>query len=575
MKIKTERVDDIPLLIAEMEKSKMSKLLNEHFPNHGNWQGLDGGKVALIFLTYILSSSDHRLSHVEPWALERLETLRYCTGNSELTSKDFTDDKLGSLLDKYQDDEAWDNFENAHNQQLINIYNLDLKSEPIRLDAMITQSHRPCSGDFQYGHSKQHRPDLPQLKTMLATLDPLAIPLFSYTVSGNSADDVLYLPVIEKCEELALKNQLFVGDSKMSSQPIRHYLQSKGHYYLTPLSKKQCSNENITNYLAKQPAELTRLYKIEKQGQTEVKYLKAKAFEVNETLEMTDQEGIKHTWNERRIVVYSPSYAQSQRAAFENRMLKAQQELALLVDFKQGRKKLTSLAEVQDGVDKILQKHKVKKFIEVIIQEHIQTKTIRKHKDKPERTLNVSTFTLELQIDQTKQMQHIEQLGWRVYACNAPTDRLTTEQALICYRNEYRIEHKFDELLNRITALLPVFLQKEHRIKSLIRLLLLALKFVSTIQHQVRTNLKAKQQNIKELYPGNPTRATDNLTTNLILRAFKNIHLNIVSIEGKTSVSVSDLTQTQIQILGLLNMESEIYLGMNKLSFSDYDFSET
>ena len=44
--------------------------------------------------------------------------------------------------------------------------------------------------------------------------------------------------------------------------------------------------------------------------------------------------------------------------------------------------------------------------------------------------------------------------------CNAPTDRLTTEQASICYRNAYRIEHKFDELLNRITALLPVFFKK-------------------------------------------------------------------------------------------------------------------
>jgi len=196
---------------------------------------------------------------------------------------------------------------------------------------MITRSHRTASRDFQYGHSKQHRADLPQLKIMVATLDPLAMPLVSYTVSGNTADDVLYLPVIQECETLGLKHQLFVSDSKMSSQPIRHYLQSKGHYYLTPLSKKQCSNETLASYLDKQPAELTTLYKIEKE-----KRLKAKAFEVTKSIEMTTEEGVQNNWNERRIVVYSPSNFQNQKAAFENRMAKAKNGLAVLLGFKQG-----------------------------------------------------------------------------------------------------------------------------------------------------------------------------------------------------------------------------------------------
>lgn len=574
MKMKIERVDDIPLLISEMEKSKLSELLNEYFPDHGNWQGLDGGKVTVVFLTYILSCSDHKLSHVEPWALERLETLRYCTGNNALKSKDFTDDKLGLLLDKYSDDELWMKFENAHNQKLIDVYNLDMANEPIRLDAMITQSYRAAAGDFQYGHSKQHRSDLPQLKTMVATLDPLAMPLVSLTVSGNSADDTLYLPVIQQCETLELKHQLFVGDSKMSNLSTRCYLQSKGHYYLTPLSKKQCGKEQIQEYLSKIPvsSKLIQLFENQKTQQGEDKVLKAKAFEVRQTVQSTEDE---MTWNERRIIVYSPSYAKNQQAAFEKRLNKAQSDLSVLLESKQGRKKLTTYPEVQQAVRGILKKYKVQSFINVDIKEEIQTKILRRYKNKPKRTVNFLTFSLEVTIDKNKQQQHLQQLGWRVYACNAPLSKLTTEQAIICYRNEYRIEHKFDELLHRITALLPVFLQKKHRIKALIRLLLLALKFVSTIEHQIRTELNAKQQTVKELYAGNPTRATNKPTTNLILRAFRNIHLNIVSIRGQTHVAVSDLTPTQLQIINLLNFSSEIYLGMNQLSFSNFNFSET
>ena len=40
---RTERVDDIPLLLAQMEKMNMAALLDKHFPMHGNWQGLSLG----------------------------------------------------------------------------------------------------------------------------------------------------------------------------------------------------------------------------------------------------------------------------------------------------------------------------------------------------------------------------------------------------------------------------------------------------------------------------------------------------------------------------------------------------
>ena len=61
----------------------------------------------------------------------------------------------------------------------------------------------------------------------------------------------------------------------------------------------------------------------------------------------------------------------------------------------------------------------------------------------------------------------------------------------------------------------------------------------------------------------------------MILRAFNNIHLTIVSVENKIHVKVSDLKPIQIKILQLLKIPPEIYLGMNQLFFSHFDFSET
>jgi hypothetical protein len=49
---KTERVDDVPLLLAQMDKMNIAMLLNKHFPMHGNWQGLSFGETVVTWLAY-------------------------------------------------------------------------------------------------------------------------------------------------------------------------------------------------------------------------------------------------------------------------------------------------------------------------------------------------------------------------------------------------------------------------------------------------------------------------------------------------------------------------------------------
>jgi transposase len=59
--ILTERVDDLPLLLEQMQRMNLPTLIDQHFPTHGNWQGLSLGWVSTIWLSSILSRGDHRL----------------------------------------------------------------------------------------------------------------------------------------------------------------------------------------------------------------------------------------------------------------------------------------------------------------------------------------------------------------------------------------------------------------------------------------------------------------------------------------------------------------------------------
>src|SRR5437879_13728797 len=93
----TERVDDIPLLLEQMQRMGLPTLFDDHFPTHGNWTGLSLGWVSTIWLSSILSRGDHRMVHVEPWVAKRLWPLRV-TIRPAARRVDFTDDRLHHVV---------------------------------------------------------------------------------------------------------------------------------------------------------------------------------------------------------------------------------------------------------------------------------------------------------------------------------------------------------------------------------------------------------------------------------------------------------------------------------------------
>jgi transposase len=245
-----ERIDDLPLLLAQLEQMRLRELLDRHFEVHGNWQGLSLGWVTLLWLTHLLSEGDHRLNQVEPWAVAHLQTLRAGTGQC-LYQQDLTDDRLAAVLDAFANDERWARLETALIQGLVRTYALE--TAVVRVDPTTVSSQRPLSpeGLFQFGHSKDQRPDCPQLKVNLATLDPLGLPLVTTVVAGNEADDPLYLPAIRRVQRmLGRGGRLYVGDAKMAALATRQEIARGGDYYLCPLPAQQLDTEQLDAYLA-------------------------------------------------------------------------------------------------------------------------------------------------------------------------------------------------------------------------------------------------------------------------------------------------------------------------------------
>ena len=353
-----ERVDDIPLLLAQMAKMEVARLLNKHFPTHGNWQGLSLGEVAVVWLAYILSEGDHRLNSVPGWAAGLLMTLIVCLGALRLRELDFSDDRLGVVLDRLgRDDAAWEAYERAQNATLLRVY--DIQARRVRIDSTTAKSYVAVTagGLFQFGHSKEHRPDLPQLKINQAVLNPLGLPLSTTVVSGECADDPLYVPAIRTVQaSRGHHGVLYVGDCKMASFDTRAYIAASHDYYLCPLPAVQMPAAALQALLVSVWTGAQPLAPVQRAPETAADQPQHIANGFSYSVTLKTGEGVE--WQEQRLVVQSLKHADAQQKALDKRQKKAEQEIEALNQRGRGRKRLDE-GETRAAVDAILKHHDV------------------------------------------------------------------------------------------------------------------------------------------------------------------------------------------------------------------------
>src|SRR5258706_7119973 len=558
LNVTTERVDDIPLLLSHSDKMGIPGLLDDYFKPHGNWEGMSLGWTTAIWLTHIVSEGDHRMNQVQGWAAQRVQTLSICTGQ-EVSERSFRDDRLALVLDALSHEQKWQQFETALNRQLIRVY--DLKPKRVRVDRTTASGYWTVTeeGLFQLGYSKDHRPDLPQLKVMLSALDPLGLPVATQVVSGERADDRLYLPAIAQVSQsLNAHGLLYVGDCKMAALDTRAYLEAQQDFYLCPLAASQMPEEVLDEYL--QPVwtgeqALTPVWREREAGKPEQM---AQGYERRITLSR-EVDGRTISWTERQLIVRSHKLAQASTQALHARLAKAQTELEGLNEHKQGKKRYTDTAALQQAAQAILKQHHVEGLLQVRIEEQVGERAVRAYGDRPAAVRVERTLHLHTSVDDQAVAKAVRRLGWRVYVTNHPTEGLSLEQAVLAYREEYLVEHGVGRLKGQPLLLSPMYVQSDQRATGLVRLLSIGLCGLNPLEVRGPPRLSDTQEHLAGLYAGNPKRTTQRPTAEALLGAFQGIHLSIVTLGHQLHRHLTPLSALQQRILALLDFSSDLY----------------
>jgi transposase len=557
LNIISERVDDIPLVLAQLERMGVQRLLDEHVPTHGNWVGLSLGGVTVVWLTPILSQADHRLNHVESWADQPCHTLRRCTGQ-HVHPLDVSDDRLAAVLEALSDEDRWSAFDGALTRQLLRVYALE--PERVRLDSTTASGYWAVTEDglFQFGHSTDHRPDLPQVKVLLSALDPLGLPVATDVVPGQRADDPLYVPAMTRVRKsLGRQGLLDVGDGKMGALETRAFIQAGGDSSLCPLSEIPLPPDVLEGYLAavwREQQPLTRITRMTAGGKRE------HIAEGDERLEPLTvmAAGEAMAWTERRLVVRSRPLARAGEAALRARLAKAQAAVAALNDRGRGKKRFTALTALQAAVEAIRIRHRVQGLLAVRDTEGVQERPLRRYGHRPATVRVARDLRVTAVVDRRAVAGAVRRLGWRVYATNAPADQLSLGQAVLAYRREDLIERDMGRLKGQPLSLTPMSLERDDHATGLIRLLLVGLRVLTRLEFVVRRRLAAARIVLAGLYAGNPTRATARPTAERLLEAFRGLTLTIIR-EGRHRRShLTPFSRVQRRILVLLDFPLDI-----------------
>jgi transposase len=559
----TERGDDVALRIGQLVKMGLPEVLDRHIPRHWTQRGLSWGWTAVIWLASIVTEGDHRKVSVETSLKGMRHTLSHLTAQAS-EPLDFRDDRLSHLLTHLSQPAYWHQIERDLNARSMEIY--DLSQDVIRCDApTVSGEHEvTAEGLVQFGHSKDD-PARPQLKVMIGSLDPWGMPRATDVLSGERADDGLYLPIIERIRTgLQTPGLLFVGACQRSALATRAYLARHQDWYLSPLPLTGTTAEAMDAWITEgvrqgERGALARIVRTNDRGHT---MRAAEGYEVERTCEAPDEAGDIAAWPERVLVVRSPLHADHQAAGWERRLSHAETTLAALTPPRgRGKRQITDEATLVAAIARVLTEHRVDGLLSVTWEKQVEqtTQYIGRgrgavHREK--RVLEKTRYHITHIVRQVATIAALRQrFGWKAFVTNAPPTPLSLQEAVWCYRHEYRVARSFNRLKSRV-HIAPLFVKLNDQSEGLTYLLPLGVRVLTVMEFVLRRSLQTDQTTLPGLHPENKARITDKPTAERILKAFANVSLTIIKHAAGEEIlrrltSLSGLQADSLQRLGL------------------------
>ncbi len=264
-------------------------------------------------------------------------------------------------------------------------------------------------------------------------------------------------------------------------------------------------------------------------------------------------------WTERRLVIRSHQLVQAGERGLRARLAQAQAAIVALNTRRRGKRRVTELTALQAAVAAIVARYHVQGLLQVRYAAQERWQSVRRYRDQPASLRRERDWQVTASVDEAAMEAAVRQVGWRVYATNAPPEQLSLTQAVLAYRSQYLVESDLGRLKGHPLSLTPMYLQRDDHATGLIRLLSIGLRVLTLLEFVVRQRLAATGTVLAGVYTGNPKRGTARPTTERLLKGFEGLTLTIIREGRRRRYHLTPLSTVHRRILRLLNFPVDIY----------------
>ncbi|MDD5524657.1 MAG: IS1634 family transposase [Smithella sp.] len=298
------------------------------------------------------------------------------------------------------------------------------------------------AGLRQYGHSKDHRPDLPQIVIGLAVTKE-GIPVKCWTMPGNTSDMKTVETIKNDLLGWKLGRCIWVMDRGMSSEENRLILQKAGGHYI--IGEKLRDNQDIHKEVLAKRGRFTA---------------------IRENLEI--KEVIVGDGERRRrfILVHNPEEARKDKATREKTLKKIDEALKSIGE-QRGKCHKKSVC------------------------------TLRSHRTMGRYLRQLKTGEIKIDKGKIKEEAHLD----GKYIISTSDDTLTPEDVALGYKQLMEVEKAFRTLKTTLD-LRPVYHRKDERIQAHVFLCFLALLLVRIAERKTNMTWDRIKAQMERLHLG-------------------------------------------------------------------------
>ncbi len=379
------------------------------------------------------------------------------------------------------------------------------------------------------------------------------MPLSTDVLSGERADDGFYIPIIERLRVgLKIPGLLCVGDGKMSALDTRASLAGHQDWYVSPLPLTGATAGAMDAWIT---------WRTNDRGH---EVLAAEGYECERPCRAP---GRVEAWSERVLVVRSPRHATQQAAGLEKRLSHAETPLTALTPPRgRGKRQSTDEATLVEAIARVLTAHRVDGLLSVVWEKQVEqtTQYVGRGRGSVNRAKRVIQTTRYHLTHLTRQEGTIaarrQRFGWKAFVTKAGHTRRSLQDAVLCYRNAYRVERIFHRLKSRV-HIAPLFVKLNEQIEGLTYLLTLGVRVLTVTAFVLRRSLETTQARLPGVHPENKHKMTDKPTAERILKAFSAISLTIIKTAAGEDIlrRLTPLSGLQADILQRLGLGATLY----------------